>query len=335
MQHKTLYFPKKAIQKANRDTIFVTELRRSIDDWLYDAEYRQQSKNTIDGKRLVCDKLLWFLEQQRHETCGLSELRQFMAYVRNGHRSPGGRWGNPRNTKEASPRTTRYYYIYLQGLFKWLVKEDVIQASPMERIDKPQEARRDQIVPFTPDQVTALILAARQSPHPERDEAIIRFLLDTGVRSTELCTLYVGDVDMLNRRAEVMGKGRKRRVVYFGRNTAKALREYLKITTPEPDQCLFLSEGGSRRGVGIYRRGLQNLITRTGQRAGLQAVRCSPHTFRHTFAVEFIRNGGNTFTLQEILGHTDLKMTMRYVALAQADIEKQHQRFSPGDKIIM
>jgi site-specific recombinase XerD len=58
-----------------------------------------------------------------------------------------------------------------------------------------------------------------------------------------------------------------------------------------------------------------------------------PHTFRHTFAVMFLRAGGNTFTLQQLLGHTSLAMTNRYVALAQADIENQHRQFSPADHL--
>jgi site-specific recombinase XerD len=83
----------------------------------------------------------------------------------------------------------------------------------------------------------------------------------------------------------------------------------------------------------LTRSGLLQLIRRLGKAAKIEACRCSPHTFRHTFAVEFLRAGGNVFTLKELLGHTTLTMTQRYVAIAQADIESQHRRFSPADRL--
>jgi site-specific recombinase XerD len=74
-------------------------------------------------------------------------------------------------------------------------------------------------------------------------------------------------------------------------------------------------------------------VDRLGRVAGLQACRCTTHTFRHTFSVEFLRAGGNVFTLKELLGHTTLAMVNHYVALAQADIENQHRQFSPADRL--
>ena len=70
-----------------------------------------------------------------------------------------------------------------------------------------------------------------------------------------------------------------------------------------------------------------------GGAAVIEATRCSPHTCRHYFAVEFLRAGGNVFTLKELLGHTTLTMVNRYVQLAQADLEAQHRQFSPADRL--
>ena len=66
-----------------------------------------------------------------------------------------------------------------------------------------------------------------------------------------------------------------------------------------------------------------------GKRAGIEGVRVSPHTLRHTFAVFYIRNGGGSFSLQELLGHSTLEMTRRYVHLAQRALAEQHKKFSP------
>jgi site-specific recombinase XerD len=111
------------------------------------------------------------------------------------------------------------------------------------------------------------------------------------------------------------------------------LRAYLREEERTPDQHLFLSERGQNAGEPFLRGGILQLIERLGKKAGIQGVRCSPHTFRHTFAIEFLRNGGNLFTLKQILGHTSLQVTNRYVSLAQADIQSQHRQFSPGDRV--
>ena len=96
---------------------------------------------------------------------------------------------------------------------------------------------------------------------------------------------------------------------------------------------MFLSDRGTRAGEALTRNGLAQLIARLGQSAGVEAVRCSPHTFRHTFSVNFLRAGGNVFSLMQFLGHTNPQMTSRYVSLAQADLASQHRQFSPLDQM--
>jgi site-specific recombinase XerD len=191
----------------------------------------------------------------------------------------------------------------------------------------------EQIQPFSQEQIEALRRAARRSHHPRRDETIVLFLLDTGVRVSELCNLKMSDLDLQGRRCTVIGKGNKRRTIHFGKTAGKFLWQYLREQTRDADDPVFLSDRGKTAGEPLTRSGVQQLIERLGNTAKLQAVRCSPHTFRHTFAVEFLRAGGNVFSLQQMLGHSGLHITNRYVALAQADLEHQHQQFSPADRL--
>jgi site-specific recombinase XerD len=306
----------------------VSKLERYAEGWLLSGDISQHSHRTLEARRDIVNKLLWFLRHKRLDTCGTLELRQFLAYLTHGHREPGGRWGNPHMTKPVRPRTVKDYHGHLRTLFRWIVAEGGLNVSPMDRIPVPT-ARADQIQPFTSEQLNALFAAARRGRHPRRDEAILLFLLDTGVRASELCDLRLKDVDSSGRRATVLGKGNKHRTVSFQKTTARALWQYLKEDEREVDDPLFISE----RGEPFTRSGLLQLIERLGKAARITAVRCSPHTFRHTFAVEFLRAGGNVFTLQQMLGHTSLHMTNRYVALAQADIENQHRQFSPVERL--
>ena len=303
-------------------------LQRYADGWFLSGEINQHSSRTLDARKSIVAKLIWFLRQQELPECDTHALRLFLAYLTNGHKTERGRWGNPLMVKPVRPRTVHTYHGHLRTFFRWLVAEDVIAVSPMERIPVPM-ARADQIQPFSSDQVRLLVDAARRTGHSRRDEAIILFLLDTGLRASELCGIRRADLDFQNRRCNVLGKGNKRRGVPFGKVATKALWAYLKDDPRDADDPLFLSASGDA----LTRSGLLQIFERLGQASRIEAVRCSPHTLRHTFAVEYLRAGGNVFALQQILGHTSIQMTNRYVALAQADIEAQHRQFSPADRL--
>ena len=304
--------------------IEVVELEHYADGWLLSCEIDQHSTRTIGNRRDILKKFFWFLRYKRLAQCGTMELRGFLAYLTNGHKEFGGRWGNPSQTRPVTSRTVKDYHGHLRTFFRWVVEEGGLEVSPLERIPVPVD-RADIVEPFTTEQVNSLLAAAKRSRHARRDEALLLFLLDTGVRASELCALRLSDVDMSQKRATVMGKGHKSRPVYFGRTTARALWSYLKEDERTPEDPLFVSE----RGEALTRSGLLQLIERLGGEAQIRSARCSPHTFRHTFAVSFLRNGGNQFTLMQLLGHTNLQMTARYVKLAQADVENQHRQYSP------
>ena len=199
---------------------------------------------------------------------------------------------------------------------------------------KPPIDRPDQVQPFTNDQVLDILAAAKKSSHPKRDYAICIFLLDSGLRVSEMCSLTMADLDMPARSATVEGKGGKKRSISFGAQTTKALWSYLREYERHEHQAIFLSDRGLETGEALTSNGVLQMLHRLADRAELKNVRCSPHTFRHTFAINFLRNGGNQFTLMQILGHTDTKMTQRYVAFAEADVARQQKIHSPADHII-
>lgn len=320
-------------------SIPVTELDHCTIDWLTYCQLEGHSPHTITTRRVILDKFLWFLRERQYTHCSLFELRQFFAYLDKGHEIPGGRWGNPQLTRPLRPWTKETYYRHVRTLFRWMMEEGIIDTSPMEGRGIPRPiVRADQIQPLSAEQISALIQAASHSRHPHRDEALIRFLHDTGVRASEFCGLKMTDLNWGDRCCKVLGKGNKYRTVYYGKRTYKALWAYLRedlrhSQMEESNEPLFLSDRGSSAGEPLTRSGLFQLVQRLGAVAGIRGVRCSPHTLRHTFALNFLQAGGSVFTLKLLLGHSSLHMTNRYVALAQGDLQKQHRSFSPGDHL--
>ena len=189
-----------------------------------------------------------------------------------------------------------------------------------------------------------------------RDWAIFMLLVDSGIRATELCQLKIGDIRFDRREVHILGKNRKYRIVPLDASLGP-LKKYIAVRGEGVKQTpyFFLSfmlgggaayKGGAgkkeRRSTGkmplsadpLTRRGLHKLVQRWGGFAEITEARCSPHTFRHYFAVTYLRNGGDVLTLQRILGHSKLQMTERYVRLANTDMQRVHQIASPANDLL-
>jgi integrase/recombinase XerD len=161
-----------------------------------------------------------------------------------------------------------------------------------------------------------------------RDWAIVIMFLDTGLRVSELCALTVPDLDLCVGFAVVQsGKGGKRRMVPVGRVAVDALRSYVAGRQSGP---VFLA----RDGLPLQPEGVRKLLKRAAVRAGVTAA-VYPHLLRHTAATMYLANGGDTFTLQRILGHSDLRVTEMYVTCSVGLLKERHRRASPADAVAL
>jgi integrase len=245
-------------------------------------------------------------------------------------------------------RTLSDYHVALSALFTWAAQENLITSHPLENVPRPRPEQVD-IRPYSQSDIQAMLGSLSESKQygragqrpgqrhsidpeiAERNKAIILTLLDTGVRASEWCALNIRDVDFVNRQIMIHhGKGNKSRHVPISAQTSTALWKII----PEragPDTAVFYSAQGER----LTRESLLRIISRIADRAGVRDANI--HRFRHTFAIEFLRNGilsgaANPWALQAILGHSDLEMTKRYLHIAQADTQAAHQSGSPVSK---
>jgi site-specific recombinase XerD len=222
-----------------------------------------------------------------------------------------------------SPATAHGRVRALKTFARWCVAEGYLRFDPLERLALPLVPRL--VVPaFGADQARALIAAAT----PEL-AIVLETLLDTGVRIGEATDLRLGDVG--GGLITVRGKGGNVRRVPYGRTLDAHFRRYVALVRPRTELSatghLFLGRTGHPATI----RSVYQAMRRTAVAAGVTGVRVSPHTCRHTFAITFLRNGGNVFALQRALGHTDLEMVRRYVALADVDLVEAHATASPLD----
>jgi integrase/recombinase XerD len=312
-----------------------------IDGFLRAKLAEGRSPRTIVGYRHDLRVWLAYAGDQDVAVVTAQDIQAFLNYLRTDYK--------PRrfsaDTKALSPKTIRNFWVSLAALFRWLNFTFEL-ASPMAKVPAPTFTKAE-IEPFSQDEVVALLKACdfkrearpalrrrytmRRATAP-RDRAILLMLLDTGLRSSELCALNLGDVDLKTGKILVRGgptggaKAGKSRIVYMGTVVRRSLWRYL-VNRDDKDNDhapLFTANQHS-----LNRDSLRHLVARLG--AVAQIRKCHPHRFRHTFAITYLRCGGDVFSLQRLLGHGSLEMVQHYARLAQVDIEQAHRRASPAD----
>jgi integrase/recombinase XerD len=227
--------------------------------------------------------------------------------------------------------TARHSWQVLSVWFKFLFAEGVIDSNPMQRIEKPK-TRKIAMKTYSTAQVEAMLADCNIKTFiGARDNAMILLFCDCGLRVSELISLQVADVDTVERVITVTtAKCNKMRIVPYGEAAARALRQYLtKCIEIKNQRPLFISCYGEQ----LLRRHVLTIVKQHGKNAGIPASQCGVHMFRRFFAVQFLRNGGDVFTLQKILGHSTLEMTRKYAEMAQTDVISQHRAFSPADRL--
>jgi integrase/recombinase XerC/integrase/recombinase XerD len=181
------------------------------------------------------------------------------------------------------------------------------------------------------EEIGAILNAFGTSPSDTRNQTLFMILLATGLRIGELVNLKMDDVHMDEGYFKVMGKGKKERTVPIGNNAQKVLQRYLFRFRPKPINPVVQSVFLSISSQPLTENSMKLMFTRLAKRSGV--YRLHAHLCRHTFATRFLINGGDVFTLQQILGHSTLEMVRHYVNLASSHIAIQHQRFSPLDRL--
>jgi site-specific recombinase XerD len=331
LDHKIGDFLEQALDKAES----ATALSNLIEGYRLCARSEGISENTIILTGRAVSYFENFLVRSglstNVESIGISGIRSFILHLKEARRFESHPFIKNHDRK-LTGHTINCYLRSISSFWSWLVREGFIEDNPFARTKIPK-APKKVITPFTEDQIQGLLQAIDTSSTAGlRAYAMILTFLDTGMRLGELIGLKKDDVDLRNKTLKVFGKGAKERRLPIGKRLLAALWKY-QLHRPQPAtgsvDNFFLTQDGWP----LTKNRLETIIKDLGIKAGLQGVRCSPHTFRHTFCIQFLRNGANLFSLQQMTGHTSLEVLRGYVALAESDIKIAHQKFSPVDNM--
>ena len=203
-----------------------------------------------------------------------------------------------------------------QSFFTWMHREGYIIKDPCAAVNK---IRADKIIknPYSDEEMELMREAAKNL----REKAIIEVLYSTGMRIGELEKLNKDDIDFVNGKAVVFGKGAKEREVYFNVKAQLALKKYLENRN-DTNEALFvgLQSPYNRLKVSTYEKILRELGNRCG-------VHCHPHRFRRTCATILLNKGMPIQEVSKILGHAKLETTLIYCEINQQSVAANHKKY--------
>ena len=231
-----------------------------------------------------------------------------------------------------NPGGISIYYRVIKTFLRWyeMEAEPSNWKNPIKKV-RPPRVKIEPLQPVSIIEVEKLISTCEGKDfYALRDKAIFMFLLDTGARATETINVNLGDIDLISGSVLIRkGKGNKSRTVFIGKKTRKVIRTYLRsLRNKEVGECAPLFMMLNCEPLTYW--ALNEMVRRRSEKAGIPKVQL--HSFRRAFALNFLRSGGDIYTLQKLMGHADLQVLRRYLAQNVEDLRVAHHQHSPVDK---
>ena len=221
----------------------------------------------------------------------------------------------------------------IRTFYKFLVQEKLVSENPAEAVSSPRLPKR--LPTYLSELEVAQIMEAsgqEATLKHMRDRAILELLYASGLRVSELVGLNVSDMDKRESLVRVLGKGRKERIVPFGRFAAEAIEIYMAERNRSSRMHLD-NEGNlplfvNLRGTRLTGRSVERLLEH--YRLYLKpGHRVTPHTLRHSFATHLLENGADLRSIQELLGHSNLSTTQRYTHVTVQHLKREYDKAHP------
>jgi len=293
-----------------------------------------KSESTISWYNYILKLFLRYLKENRYshsiEEFNIENVREYTLYLRS--RNKFGKYANTQVQHTGlSPQTIRGHIRGLKALSSWLYREKYTDENRLLNLKIPK-APVKLIEPLTDSEINQITSSINQdSPTGFRNNVIFVTALDNGLRASEITNINLGQLDLEKGFVKVMGKGSKERIVPIGDYVKMTLWTYINKVRPEPTVTgcdnLFLSTTGEP----ITANTIKLVFSRLAKNSGVK--RLHAHLCRHTFAINYLMNGGDIFSLREILGHTTLDMVNHYLHFTRSQLTAQHHKFSPMDKL--
>mgnify|MGYP000867949432 CR=1 FL=1 len=279
---------------------------------------KSYSRHTIDSYRLALAQFYDYLTDEDVEQPEIEEI--------NAHDiSPFLGWLHDKGHNKA---TLRLKISAIKSFFKYCHKMEFIESNPAALVRTPKNDRKLPTFLLKTETENLFIKISDEGPIALRNMALLELLYGSGLRVSEALQLDVPDIANGQNQVKIKGKGNKERIVPIGKQTQKAINEYLKsrgeLLRNHEESALFVSKRGKRlNSVGAYR------IVNSALQSITESKKKSPHVLRHTFATHLLDNGADITAVSNMLGHSSLSTTQIYTHVSVERLKEVYKKAHP------
>lgn len=234
--------------------------------------------------------------------------------------------------KELAVRTKNHHLTILRAFLRYLIREEEMDVYPPDRVTRFKEEQRKVKVLFHEELERLLTAPNTSTKEGKRDAAMLHLFFSTGMRLAELRGLNRKDLNFTTREISIRGKRGKIRVVFVSDRAADALKEYIDCRLDHLHPLFIRNHDRASKAMPpgeefrLSRISIYQVVKKYARQAGIVS-HPSPHTLRHSFATDLLRNGADLRSVQEMLGHKDLSTTQIYTHVTNPHLKEVHKKF--------
>lgn len=292
------------------------DLSQFVDQFIDYLEEKKASPLTVRNYTHYLNRFLDFLKKHfptlaHPEAINQNAIKQYSSYLVEFIDQKGSR---------LDTITQGYHLIALRSFLRYLLLKGYSTLN-LELVAVPHGKARP--LKFLNSREVETLL---RLPDNLRDKSIMELLLSTGLRVSDLIRLNKNDVDFANKQIIISSSLGQKRAIFFSETTGYWLEKYL-AQRKDDSPALFIREAGKKdASLRLTARSIQRIIEKYVKKAGLP-IKATPHTLRHTFAINLLSSGENLKTMQRLLGHKNIATTQIYTHVTNPQLKKIHQQF--------
>jgi len=293
-------------------------MQEYIDDFIEFLEIEKKySKETTENYKIDLYLFLNYCKEyklNKFSNITYDDLRKYLVYLS--------------KEKKYSNKSISRHISSLHSLYNYLIDEGVIENNPMNLINSPKKEFRLPVYLTSNELEDIINTPDRTKKVGKRDVLILEMFYSTGIRLSELVNIKISDIDFINKKIKILGKGSKERYVLYGDRCKEYLEDYINNTRKyylkEASNYLFLNQHGKV----LTTSGIEYIVKNVLKQSGTN-IKLTPHVLRHTFATHMLNEGADLMTVKELLGHSDLSTTGIYTHVSNEHLRKTYLNAHP------